>query len=517
MKAFHNSRLLSKTDYILFRECPKNVWYKIHRPEIYNQAELSEFEKAIIETGNEVELVARKLFPTGVLIEDRGKESQEETQQLIAKKEKVIFQPIFIRDGFLAAVDILELNGDGTYNIYEVKSTTDVDKKTHFHDLAFQVNLLEKFGLKIKKAYVIHLNSEYIRKGEVNINQLFHSEDVTGEVHDIKEVVAKEMDFALKYLSAEEEPPGSCACIYKGRSSHCSTFKYANPKVPDYGVHDISRIGASKARLQELVDVGIFDIQDVPEDIKFSEAQKNQIEVYKSGITLIDRLRIAKELESLVFPLYFLDYETFPSAIPRFDGFSPYQQIPFQYSLYVLELSEARPRTAIRGRASDGLDSKLKHFEFLFSDSTDPTPMLLGSLKKHIGETGSIIVWSKRFECKINDEMAQRFPQEKPFIDVINKRVYDLMDIFSYQYYVHKDFKGRVSIKNIMPVLAPELSYKTLQIQEGGTASQKWNEAVNGNITPSEKNAILVNLKEYCKLDTYAMYAIWKHLYDMLY
>ena len=64
MKAFHNSRLLSKTDYILFRECPKNVWYKIHRPEIYNQAELSEFEKAIIETGNEVELVARKLFPT---------------------------------------------------------------------------------------------------------------------------------------------------------------------------------------------------------------------------------------------------------------------------------------------------------------------------------------------------------------------------------------------------------------------------------------------------------------------
>jgi len=68
-----------------------------------------------------------------------------------------------------------------------------------------------------------------------------------------------------------------------------------------------------------------------------------------------------------------------------------------------------------------------------------------------------------------------------------------------------------------MPVLAPELSYKTLQIQEGGTASQKWNEAVNGNITPSEKNAILVNLKEYCKLDTYAMYAIWKHLYDMLY
>jgi len=499
MKAFHNSRLLSKTDYILFRECPKNVWYKIHRPEIYNQAELSEFEKAIIETGNEVELVARKLFPTGVLIEDRGKESQEETQQLIAKKEKVIFQPIFIRDGFLAAVDILELNGDGTYNIYEVKSTTDVDKKTHFHDLAFQVNLLEKFGLKIKKAYVIHLNSEYIRKGEVNINQLFHSEDVTGEVHDIKEVVAKEMDFALKYLSAEEEPPGSCACIYKGRSSHCSTFKYANPKVPDYGVHDISRIGASKARLQELVDVGIFDIQDVPEDIKFSEAQKNQIEVYKSGITLIDRLRIAKELESLVFPLYFLDYETFPSAIPRFDGFSPYQQIPFQYSLHIL----------------DSLDAQLKHYEFLFSQNTDPSSEFLKSLQENIGQAGSIIVWNKKFECKINEELAARNLDYKLFIDAVNARVYDLMEVFGKQLYVHKDFKGKISIKKVLPVLVPELSYKNLEIQEGGSASQKWNEAVTF-ANQEEKEKIITDLKEYCKLDTSAMYAIYKHLYQFI-
>src|SRR3989338_3438350 len=339
MKAFHNSRLLSKTDYILFRECPKNVWYKIHRPEIYNQAELSEFEKAIIETGNEVELVARKLFPTGVLIEDRGKESQEETQQLIAKKEKVIFQPIFIRDGFLAAVDILELNGDGTYNIYEVKSTTDVDKKTHFHDLAFQVNLLEKFGIKVKKAYVIHLNSEYVRQGEIEINKLFSISEVTQEVENIKEGVMVEMGVALKYVEQKVEPMGPCDCVYKGRSNHCATFAYSNPKVPGYGVHDISRIGASKAKLQELIDVGIFELQDVPEDMELSVTQKNQIKAHVQDKIFKDAVTIQKELDMLDFPLYFLDYETFPCAIPRFDGFSPYQQIPFQYSLYVLSAS----------------------------------------------------------------------------------------------------------------------------------------------------------------------------------
>src|SRR3989338_10458750 len=216
--------ILSKTDYILFRDCPKNVWHKFYNPTIWNESKLSEFEKAIIETGNEVELVAHQLFPLGVLIEGRGQESQIKTQDLINKKTKVLFQPVFLKDNFLAAVDILELQNDGTYNMYEVKSTTDVDKKTNYHDLAFQVNLLEKCGLKINKANVIHLNSEYIRQGEINVNQLFHIEDVTQIVGNIKESVAQEMELALKYAGQEEEPMGYCDCVYKGRSNHCSTF-----------------------------------------------------------------------------------------------------------------------------------------------------------------------------------------------------------------------------------------------------------------------------------------------------
>ena len=491
--------LLSKTDYILYRECPKNVWYKIHKPEIYNTQELSEFEKAIIETGNEVELVARQLFPAGILIEGRGKEAQQKTQDLIAHKEKVLFQPIFIKDSFLAAVDILELNSDGSYNIYEVKSTTDVDKKTHYHDVAFQVNLLSKFGLKIKKANLIHLNSEYIREKEININRLFKIEDVTETVENIKEGVLAEMEVALKYISQSDEPRGYCLCVYKGRSSHCSTFKHANPGIPEYGVHDISRIGASRAKLQELIDVGIFELADVPEDAfnKLSLPQKNQITAHVKDIILQDKINIKKELDSFAFPLYFLDYETFPSAIPRFDGFSPYQQIPFQYSLYVL----------------GSIDAALEHFEFIFTEKTDPSLELLTSLQSHIGESGTIIVWNKKFECKINEELAVRNPDFKPFIDAINARVYDLMDIFGKQFYVHKDFRGKISIKNVLPVLAPELSYKKLQIQEGGTASQKWNEAVTF-ASQQEKEKIIRDLKEYCKLDTYAMYAIWKHLHE---
>ncbi len=175
--------------------------------------------------------MARKLFPKGFLVEGRNLEAQKTTQDLLAAKKEIIFQPIFVKDSFLAAVDILELNDDGSYNIYEVKSTTEVDKKTHYHDLAFQVNLLEKFDLEIKKAFVIHLNSDYVRKGQIDINQLFHIEDVTEIVEGLLQTVAQEMNLALKYLAQENEPVGGCDCLYKGRSNHCSTFAYSNPKA----------------------------------------------------------------------------------------------------------------------------------------------------------------------------------------------------------------------------------------------------------------------------------------------
>lgn len=491
------SVILSKTNYILYRDCPKNVWYKIHDPEMYFKLELSAFEKQIIETGNDVELVARKLFPTGILIEGRDKKAEEKTQDLLSKKVEVLFQPIFVKDNFLAIVDVLKFNPDKqTYEIYEIKSTTDIDTKVHYHDLAFQVNLLSKFGIKISNAYVIHLNSDYIREGELNIIKLFKIEDVTEEVNNIRESVLQEMDIALKYVLQSDEPMGYCSCIYKGRSNHCSTFKYSNPKVPGYGVHDISRIGASKAKLQELIDVGIFELKDIPEDMKFSEAQKNQIEAYVQDIVLLDKFNIKKELDGLIFPLCFLDYETFPSAIPRFDGFSPYQQIPFQYSLYILDSADAEP----------------KHSEFLFADLTDPSLEFVKSLQENIKDKGSVIVWNKGFESKINKEIAERNPSFKLFIEDINSRLYDLMDIFSKQYYVDKNFKGKTSIKNILPVLVPELSYKSLEIQEGGTASQSWDEINRGDLNEAEKEKIIKNLKAYCKMDTYAMYAIWKKL-----
>ncbi|MDD4989592.1 MAG: DUF2779 domain-containing protein [Candidatus Pacebacteria bacterium] len=492
---------LSKTDYILYRECPKNAWMKIHRPDVYYASELSEFEKHIIETGNEVELVARQLFPSGVLIEGRDEKARLETLDLIAKKDQTIFQPIFVKDGFLAAVDVLKYDpeNDG-FQIYEIKASNEVDEKVHLYDLAFQVALLRKCGIKVTGINLLHLNKEYVRDGELDIIKLFSIDDVREAIEDMLSVVSDEMDIALAYLSAEKEPNGHCCCVYKGRSSHCSTFKHSNPHVPEYSVHDLNRIGSSKKKLMELIDSNVFHIHEADGRIVFSESQQNQIDAHVYDRVLIKKDMIAEEFSKLEYPLYFLDYETFPSAVPLFDGYSSYNQIPFQYSLHVLETPE----------------SELKSYEFLHMGSDDPCPALVESLQSHIGLKGSVIVWYKPFEKSRNTEMGIRLPGCKEFFESVNGRVFDLMEIFSKQYYVHKDFKGSSSIKKVLPVLVPELSYKELLIKEGGSASQAWKKLVDGKYSKEEAVEIANALKVYCNLDTYAMYMIFKRLNDIL-
>ncbi|OHA92172.1 MAG: hypothetical protein A3J09_01630 [Candidatus Zambryskibacteria bacterium RIFCSPLOWO2_02_FULL_51_21] len=461
--------VLSKTNYIIWRDCKKNAWLKIHKPEIYFQNELSDFEKQIIETGNEVDLLARQIMPTGE------------------------FQKKFEADGYMAITDILVGN-----NLYEVKATNEIDKKTHLHDLTFQYIVLKRAGFEVKSANLIHLNPDYVREGELELDKLFKIEDMTEKVEDLAEEVGAEMQLAREYLAQGEEPKGPCDCVYKGRSAHCTTFHYSNPDIPEYGIHDLARIGNSKAKLIELIDGNKFKLEDIPEDLKLSDIQKNQIWTYLNDRTIISRENISEELDKLEFPLYFLDYETFPAAIPRFDGFSPYNQIPFQYSLHVLNNPGAEP----------------EHKDFLYTENGDPSGAFVESLRNHIGPKGSVIVWHKDFECGRNDELAERLPESKAFFDDIKSRIFDLEVIFKKQHHVHKDYKGGSSIKKVLPVLVPSLKYDDLAIKEGGTAAETWNKltADSSELTADEKDLIIGNLKVYCKLDTYAMYAIWREL-----
>ncbi len=492
--------LISKTNFLEYLHCPKNIWLKFHMPELLQKHQLSDFERHIIEQGNEVESCARNLFPGGIEVVCTGEQAVEETVRLMASKTPVIFQATFIVEGFIARNDMLSWNEETKlWDLYEVKGTNSVKEsgeRDHIEDLAFQASVLKRANIPVGKYYLVHLNKEYIRMGLLNIENLFLKEDVTERVLEKLPAVEGQMETAKWYLSQENEPAGNCECIYKSRKKHCTTFKYSNPHVPDYSIHDISRI--TEKKLELLVEGGIFELTDIPESFALTPNQQNQVLSHVRQNPVIDREKIKEALDGLSYPLYFFDYEAYGPAIPAFDGFSPYKHIPFQFSLHIL----------------DAPDKELRHFEFLHEELTDPSRKVAELLKEYILPGGTVIAWHKPFEGMINRELGIRLPEYAELMQNINDSLYDLKDIFTEQHYLHHGFKGSASIKKVLPVLVPELQYSSLDIHEGGQAADAWWKMISPSTRPDERAEISKNLKEYCGLDTYAMYAIWKHLYE---
>jgi hypothetical protein len=493
---------ITKTDYLEYTFCRKNLWLKKHKPEIFKDLELSDFEKKIIEEGNIADVEARNLFPDGILVDSQGRYAITDTNKYLKNKERVIFQATFFEDDFYIRADILVYNLKlDAYELYEVKASNDIKRKApnnYINDLAFQKNVIEKSGIKIFKSGVIHLNKNYRKKGKIDHNKLFVIADISDEVKEAQEKVKNEMEDIKRYLSMPEEK--ECQCLYRGRSNHCTSFSYSNPEVPDYSVHDINRIGSNKKLLYDLMDRRIFKLEDIDRPDMLTGAKKAQYDAYMSKKAIVDKDEIAEILSKLKFPLQFFDYEGFISAIPVFDDFGPYEQVPFQYSLHIMQE-----------------DGGIDHKEFIISETkSDLTQSLVKQMIKDIDSSKSTIVWHMDYEKNRNKKLAKLHPEYKNFLEEMNDNIFDLKTIFSKNYYVDHRFKGSASIKNVLPVLIPELSYETLNIRKGDQASERWEKMIHQDTSKEEKEKIRNDLLEYCQLDTWAMVKIYNYLIKII-
>lgn len=490
--------VITKTDYLEYTYCKKNLWLMKHKPELFEGKELSEFEKKIIEEGNLADKAARNLFPEGSLIKLKGINAVQITKDLLRSNASTLFQAAFVFEDFFVQADILRYNDIlDAWELYEVKATNDVKREVphhHINDLAFQRNVIEGNGMRIAKMGVIHLNCEYRKNGKVRYEDLFTIAEVTDEVLAAADGVRDQMNDLKTYLQMPEED--GCECIYRGRNAQCTTFAYSNPEVPEYSVHDISRIGASKNLFYDWIDRGIFKIEDIDNPEVLQGAKKAQYEAYMAKRPLIDQEAIRNALSALKFPIQFFDYEAYACAIPKFDGFGAYEQVPFQYSLHVLHE-----------------DGALEHKEFLAKSSAEPIALpLIQRMRADFDERGSIISWYASFEQQRNNKLAELYPEHAEFLETINDRMFDLMSIFSNCYYVDAAFRGSCSIKHVLPVLVPELSYKALKIQKGDQAVERWERLIDSTTLPEAREQIARDLLEYCKLDTLAMVEIYRVL-----
>jgi hypothetical protein len=485
---------LSKSDFLKYRICPSYFWLWKNSPELVPEDSPAEVRENKFEQGNKIEEIARRLFTDCVLVEGYNTQAVANTERLISDGATTLFQATVMTDNkLLAMADVLERDGDG-WNLYEVKSSSSVKKDVHIPDMAFQKLAFETAGYKINNTKVIHLNKEFVRSGEaINPQGFFVTEDVSESVDAIMPEIRDQVLLALEKMT-QPDAPTVCPCRSSSRGKHCPTFSYFNPDVPEYSVYDVSRMQGKK--LAELVDAEVFNIKDIPDGFSLTPNQQAQVDIEKRGTPHIDQAAIQRSLSELEFPLYFLDYESVNPAVPMVDGVRPHQQTVFQYSLHIL----------------DAPDSELRHTEHLSREaSLSSLEALASQMRADIGNTGSVIVWNKVFERDRNKELAILFPHYSDFYESLNERIYDLMDIFAKNYYVHPGFLGKCSIKYVLPVLVPELSYKELAIGKGDIASVRWYEiATKENDNDAEQ--VFADLLAYCKLDTLAMVKIYEHL-----
>lgn len=493
---------ITKTDFIEYTFCRKNLWLKKYKPELFEGVELSEFELKIIEEGNAADEAARGLFPGGVSVDSYGAEAVRDTEVAIADGASVLFQATFTAEDFYIRADVMRFNAElGGWELYEVKATNAVKRKApqnYIHDLAMQKIVIEKCGLKVVTSGVIHLNKKYRKQGEIDYSSLFITVDVTDEVNESLGEVEERMNELKQYLAMPEER--GCDCIYQGRSKHCTTFAYSNPDVPEYSVHDLRRIGTSKRRLTDWIDQSMYSLDDIRDPEALNDGQRLQLEAYRMDRPIIDYEAIEQELASLTYPLYFFDYEGDATAIPIFDGFSPYEHVPFQYSLHILQKN-----------------GEIEHREFLITEmQPDITKPLIEQLRKDIGNKGTVVSWYAQYEQGRNRKLAQLHPEHARFLEEMNDTMFDLEKLFSKNLYVHPEFKGSTSIKSVLPILVPELSYKTLGIQKGVDAVERWEYLMTKPCSAEEKAEIIQHLLAYCKMDTWAMVKIFEHLKSIL-
>ncbi len=490
------SNPLSKTEYLMFLKHPALLWLKKHDKD--QIPPVDDNLQAIFDAGHLFEAYAEGLFPDSIKL---GFGSYEEylslptqTKSELKKGTKIISQGRFEAEGITCICDIVVSVGEDTLDLYEIKSSTKA-KPEHEEDLAFQMIVLEESGYKVRNISVIHVNNKYIRNGKIDPKQISAVRDITEKVKEKRQDTKAGIKKALEVVSLPKIPDISPSLAKDTDALKEWLPIYRNlTEVKPYSIYDLSYAGVE--RLGRLEELKIKRLKDIPDNFPLNDKQKLQVLTTKTNKEIIKKNEIKSFLSKLVFPLYFLDYETLASVIPYFDGLGPYQQIPFQYSLHIL----------------DSPEGKLRHATYLHKVNSNPAETVSKSLRENIGKKGSVLVWNEGFEKGCNKRLGVLVPEFESFYKDVNERIVDLMIPFSKSWYVHKDFGGSASIKSVLPVLVPELSYKELGVQEGNTAQRLWMEAVLDGKRDGEKDKILKDLEEYCRLDTLAMVEIYKKL-----
>ncbi len=485
--------LLSKSRLGAGLQCHKRLFLECYSPKSADPIDPG--QQAIFDSGTAVGELARERISGGRLVEEEyylHTQAVATTKVALADRSvPAIYEAAFTHDDIRVRVDILVRNGGGDFDLVEVKSSTRVHDQ-YIPDVAIQLYVVEGAGIKVRRAFLLHIDSDYVYEGgPYDVDRLFRLEDVTNDARKFVQSSAPSALADMRQALGRDTVPAIEIGRHCTRPYKCEFYEHCREGVPDHHVEQLPR--ASAGLLDELTGAGVYSIDDIPAGYSgLSALQQRVRDCVATGQPYADPgLRAA--LQEVTYPVYFLDFETFNPALPVYPGTRPYQVTPFQWSLHV------------RDGAGD-----LSHRSFLADGDGDPREAFAASLLDAVGSEGTIVSYSG-YEQTIIRQLADDHPAFAERLTGLDDRFLDLLAVIR-EFYYHPDFHGSYSLKAVLPVLVPDAGYDDLDIREGSQASLAFAQIIALETEEKEKERLREALLSNCQRDTEAMVRIFDAL-----
>jgi hypothetical protein len=480
--------LLSKSRFQSGRQCHKRLWLEVHRRDLL---EWDAANRAKFEEGNRFGELARELLGHGVLVDADHKHLEQayaDTSNLIQQpldRVSLLFEPAFEHDGVRVRVDALQKRLMHCFSMIEVKSSTKV-KPEHLWDCAIQTWVLRGggFGDSLDEILLAHVDNSFVYTREGDYEGLLKQVDITSDVEELLPEVSG-IVVELNEVAVGPQPEivtgPHCTTPYE-----CPFLPHCRASEPPPAEYPVALLPHAGKLVSELTKEGYRDLREVPLERLPSDIHRRIAEATRSGKPFVSPQLVAT-LDALPWPRHYLDFETITFTVPRWLRTRPWQQLPFQFSCHV-----------------EHQDGRLEHREFLDLSGDSPLARFVAALQDAVQGTGPILVWNQGFEAGRLRELAELFPDQSSSLLGIVDRMVDLLPIFRGHYY-HPAMRGSWSIKRVLPTIAPELDYGSLEIGNGGDAQLGYLRAIAPETPAVEKERLRQQLLDYCGRDTLAM------------
>jgi hypothetical protein len=271
---------LTKSRYTAGLQCLRRLWLNAHEPIGRDERELGSMEDVGIEIGQ----MAHRMFPGGVLVNEAPWEhtmAVSRTAALMADRSvPAIFEAAFDYSGVRIRVDILERPSRGCWGLREVKTGGEV-KDHHYDDLAVQVYVLRKAGVRLSSIEVLNVNKKYVRGSNgISWPKFFGRVDVKRETKKRFVGIERRLKTQFRCLTRAQapkvEPDAHCHSPYS-----CEHWERCTVSKPGDWVFYMPHLSATSRA--ELGALGIEAISAIPDDFRLSPRQKLIREVTRKG------------------------------------------------------------------------------------------------------------------------------------------------------------------------------------------------------------------------------------------